>query len=228
MVDTHTLNNETEFAIDKQFKINKYFLFVSFCAYYAFAHYFLQHVINFNTLLFNDLSEQISKERIDELIDQQHKYEWVGYLFITLYFFLRLTLTTLAIYTGCFVINSKVKFSRLFSCVLMAEFVFVLQSVIKLSWLWLNKSTLTVQYVKTFSPASLINIFDYHSLQPWYLYPLQTINLFEILYWFVLAYFVSKEIKRQYWKSIDFILSSYGVALLMWVVLISFLTLNLS
>ncbi len=57
---------------------------------------------------------------------------------------------------------------------------------------------------------------------------LQLVNLFEIAYWLLLADLLKKIINRPFWKSFEFVLSTYGVGLLIWTVFVVFLTLNLT
>jgi len=74
----------------------------------------------------------------------------------------------------------------------------------------------------------------YQGLEPWFIYPLQVLNLFELAYWFVLAYFIGKLAftEKDKGKPMDLglkiVASSYGSALLLWVVVVMFFTLNYS
>lgn len=109
-----------------------------------------------------------------------------------------------------------------------AEGVFIFMAFIKLLFLWFNRGSLSLEYLQFFTPLSLINLFSVGEIDRWYIYPLQTINLFEIVYWFVLAYLLKMEIQKTFWKSFEFVLSTYVVGLIVWVVFVVFLTLNLN
>jgi hypothetical protein len=58
------------------------------------------------------------------------------------------------------------------------------------------------------------------------IYPLQTVNAFELLYWFALAYGISKVTKSDLQGGMKVVLSSYVPALLLWIVFVTFLSLN--
>ena len=54
------------------------------------------------------------------------------------------------------------------------------------------------------------------------------LNLLEVAYWFILAYLIGKELNENIDKGFLIVASSYGVALLIWIVGVMFLTLNMS
>lgn len=85
-----------------------------------------------------------------------------------------------------------------------------------------------MQDIQQFYPLSYINFLDIENIEPWLIYPLQTINLFEIAYFFVLVYGVHKLLKNNYWKSFEITAASYGTGLVIWLGLVMFLTLNLT
>lgn len=59
--------------------------------------------------------------------------------------------------------------------------------------------------------------------------PFQVLNLFELAYWFILAYLLGKELgDDDKDKSLSIVLSSYGTSLLIWVVGVVFLNLYMS
>lgn len=75
---------------------------------------------------------------------------------------------------------------------------------------------------------SALNIIGYEGLQPWFIYPFQVLNLFELAYWVILAYLIGKELNENTDKGMSIVVSSYGVSLLIWVVGVMFFTLNIS
>jgi ABC-type transport system involved in cytochrome bd biosynthesis fused ATPase/permease subunit len=77
-------------------------------------------------------------------------------------------------------------------------------------------------------PLSLLNIFDYTTLNKILIYPFQLLNVFEIIYWIALAYGISKLINNNFDKAFKIVLSSYIPALIVWVVFVMFLTITLN
>jgi hypothetical protein len=129
---------------------------------------------------------------------------------------------------GCFFFNYKLKYKKIFEIVVIAEFVFLLVYVYKIIWFYHFKSDYNFEDLQYLYPLSAINITGYENLDPWWVYPLQVLNLFELAYWLILAYLLSKELKVKFDRGISIVGSSYGVALTIWVMGVMFFTLNMS
>lgn len=56
------------------------------------------------------------------------------------------------------------------------------------------------------------------------MYPLQTLNVFELVYWLLLAKGVSEALNRDFTRSFELVMASYGSALVLWIVTVMFLT----
>lgn len=108
--------------------------------------------------------------------------------------------------------------------VLIAEFVFVLYTMIKLGLLLLKDFSILEQ-IEAFWPLSLFSIFKDQAVPAWLLYPLYTANIAEIAYWIVLAFGLSSLKKTKFLQSLRTVLSSYGGGLLLWVVFLVFMQL---
>ena len=116
----------------------------------------------------------------------------------------------------------------MFNLVVMAEFVFLLVVIFKITWFYFFQQEYTLEDLQYFYPFSALNLVGYKGLQPWFIYPLQILNLIEVVYWLVLAYLLSRELQISAKKGISIVASSYGVSLLIWVVGVMFFTLNMS
>jgi hypothetical protein len=111
---------------------------------------------------------------------------------------------------------------------LWAEGVFMLMELSRVLVLWFHKDSLSLESMQFLTPLSLINFFRAGSVDKWFLYPLQAINLFEIAYWFVLALLIGAELQKPFWKAFEYVLSTYVVSLVVWNVFVVFLTLNMN
>ena len=99
---------------------------------------------------------------------------------------------------------------------------------VKTVWLFFNSDNVGLEYIQYFYPLSAINLVDYKIIAPWSIYAIQILNLFELLYWFVLAFLLTGLLKKNFWSSFEFVLSTYGLGLFFWVVFVVFLSLNFS
>lgn len=192
--------------------------------------FFSKELLNTNELLHNFYSKQLAEDQLEKIIKNQKKWEWVGYVVIPLLILIRSSLVALCLSIGTFLydIERKIPFKQFFRIALIGEFVLVLVGYYKLGYFYFVKTDYTLQDLQQYYPLSYINFLDLDSIQPWLLYSLQTINLFEIAYFFVLVYGMWKLLKNNYSKSFEIVAISYGSGLVIWLGLVMFLTLNMS
>ncbi len=182
-------------------------------------------VLNTEELLANNLSDQLTQNQINDALAFNKKWEWVSYISIPIILSIKITLISAALFIGLFLFNQKATFKRIFTLVTKAEFIFIGVVIIKLVW-FSFKTQYTLEEIQYFYPLSALSIVGYEGLSPWFLYPFQTLNLFELVYWITLAYLIGKEIKISTDKAFKIVASSYGSALLIWIVAIMFISLN--
>ena len=189
---------------------------------------FVKEVLNTDELYISSLADKFTYNQIEEVLNLQQKWQWLGYAIIPLLLLLKISIIAAIIDAGCFFFDKEIKYKQLFNIVVKAEFVFLLVIVFKTIWFYVFQQDYTLEDLQYFYPLSAINITGYQDLLPWFVYPLQILNLFEIAYWVILAYLLGKELKVSTDKGLSIVASSYGVGLLIWVVAVMFLTLNMS
>lgn len=141
---------------------------------------------------------------------------------------IKTSIITLVIYTGVILSSLKVGLRQLFRIVLQAEFIFLLMGFVRFCWFYFFQTDANFTSLGFFQPLSIINFFSPADDLSYLVYPLQLINLFEFSYWLLLAYLLKNLLKKTYWQSFEFVLSTYGVGLVIWIVFVTFLTLNFS
>jgi len=214
--------------INKYLNINKKLAFIILCFLSILIIYISKQIIPIENLYYKSLGEQLSAERIKHILSVSEKRTWLSYVVTPLALTIKFSLVALVLNIGAVLYNFKIGFKKLFGIVLLAEPIFILSSLTKLLWLYFNSHNLTLEYISFFYPLSLTNLFLVNEVPKWLIYPFQIINLFEISYWFILAYLLKDIIKKPFWKSFEFVLSTYGVGLFIWVVCVIFLTLTFS
>ncbi|MEM6736005.1 MAG: hypothetical protein AAGC64_05375 [Bacteroidota bacterium] len=118
----------------------------------------------------------------------------VQYLSVPIFLAWKWTWTTLTLWIGCFMFGYRIHFNQLWKMVMLAEIIFFLPEIAKVIWFSLFSIDPNYNDYLAFYPFSLINFFDYSQIAPKWIYPLKSINLFEMLYWSVLIlgiYFLS-------------------------------------
>lgn len=208
-------------------KKNSLLLFV-FC-FFDFSFAFLsKEFLNLDSLLRQTLSEYLTQEQIHKAFESKSQFVYLGYFFSPLIFLLRVSIIAAILDVGCFFFGKEIKYKKLFNIVVKAEFVFLLVIVSKTVWFYFFQTDYDLDDLQYFYPLSALNIIGYEGLQPWFIYPFQVLNLFELAYWFILAYLIGKELNENTDKGFSIVASSYGVSLLIWIVGVMFFTLNMS
>lgn len=185
-------------------------------------------LLEYDTILSNSLSDQLTQEQLLDYLRLRKDLEWVGYIVMPIILFIKLSLIAAIIDVGCFFFEKEIKYKKLFNIVVKAEFVFLGVIVLKTGWFLFFMPNYTLEDLQYFYPLSLINLIDYREYKTWFIYPLQIVNLFEIVYWFLLANLLGKSLKLSTEKSLTIIASSYGVGLFIWIIAVMFFTLNMN
>lgn len=187
-----------------------------------------EYVLVSDDLLYDFLAKQLSYERINELIAEDKSWKWVTYVFNIILISLKLFLISICLSIGTLVLGIENSFKKLFELIVNAEFIFLILPVLKLLWFSLYQTNYTLEDLQFFSPVSVFSLFNPKDIDPWLTYPLQLLNLFELLYFFALAYQLKEVLGKSLAGSLRFVASTYGVGLLIWVVLVMFLTVSIS
>ena len=139
------------------------------------------------------------------------------YVSIPLIYLWKFTTLGLVIWMGCFLFGYRVTYSQSWGIVLVAEFVFLIPELIKIFW-FLTIQTDPIYYdIQAFYPFSLMNFFNYQELPSRYAYPSKAINLFEPIYWLVLALGIKHFAKRGMKPAWTIVLAFYLPIFLLWI-----------
>ena len=186
-------------------------------------------ILNVDNLIYNKISQSLTSKEILNYLTSKDEWQWVGYFFVPIMVLIKTVLIASTLYIGTFFFSKvEVTFKQLWGFVLTAEFVFLLVPLFKTVWFYFFQTNYTLEDLQYFYPLSALNIVGYTGLEPWFIYPFQTLNLFEFAYWLVLAFYIGKATQTNMDEGLKIVVCSYGSALLLWVVAIMFFTLNYS
>jgi hypothetical protein len=124
------------------------------------------------------------------------------YLSIPLIYLWKFTVLGFLIWVGCFMFGYRITYAQCWGIVMAAEFVFLIPEVLKIAWFMLVDTDPDYYSIRGFYPLSLMHFFDYVTLDKRWAYPLRALNVFEIVYWFYLAYgihYFARKDKRTVW-----------------------------
>ncbi len=186
-------------------------------------------ILDFKELYYNSLAERFTNQQITKIFESQDKWQWVSYAIVPIIVLIKTSLIASALYMGVFFFSkTSIAFKQLWGFVLTSEFVFLLVPVFKTAWFYFFQTNYKLEDIQYFYPLSALNIVGFKGLEPWFIYPFQTLNLFELAYWLILSYYMGKATQSNMDNGLKIVACSYGPVLLFWVVTIMFFTLNYS
>jgi hypothetical protein len=200
--------------------------------------YLSNNLLRIDDRLREDLLNNLSLVQVNQVFEFKSKWGSVSYLIIILIILIKIFFTSFTLFIGLFFFEKKqVVFKKVWEISVNAEFIFLLVPLLKIIWFCFFQTNFKIEDIQYFYPLSALNIVGYKGLDPWLIYPLQTLNLFEVAYWLLLSYYIGKiasptknieENKYPMDFGLKIVASSYGSALLLWVVVVMFFTLNYS
>jgi hypothetical protein len=200
-------------------------LFLGIILIYFLILWLSRNLLLNETVFYNTFSEQLTYERSLMLFDNMMRMSWLSYLMYPLILILKVTSVSIVIYASAFFfdLTDNVSLNSVFKVVLGSEISFLIVGFLKFLWFYFIQTDFTLHDLEFFYPFSLINLFKRSEVQKIWIYPLQTVNLFNILYMFLLSIGLCKVslIKRANAEKI--VLASYIPLLILWNVLIMFL-----
>jgi hypothetical protein len=181
-------------------------------------------------VFYNTYSEQLSYERSMELFEGLKKYSWIGYALIPVVLLIKFSLISIIIYSGIYFcdLHEKISLRKVFGVVIASEIVFLLASLAKFLWFCFFAGNYDLNDMNFFYPLSLGNLFSQSEVDKIWIFPLQILNIFQIIYILLLSYGLYVQTGIQQAKAEKAVLVSYLPGLVIWVTLIMFLTIGSS
>ncbi len=206
---------------------NAWIVFALLCVGYATTAYIQDTMILTKEVFYNTLGEQLTIERIDEMLEKQSEWKWVSYLLIPVVIAFQAFLVTLCLNCGTIMMNYTIRFRPLFTLVLRSSVVFLLMKL-ALTFILLFSKIQVFDDLITTNKFALAGFVDKADVPTWLMYPLSILNIFEAAFWLLLTFGIGRLLQRPFQASLGFVATTYGLGLLMWMVFIIFLQLNLS
>lgn len=210
------------------FSVKRLYLFAILCALIMLNMFLNREFIFTRQLFYQTYGEQVAFERIQSFLDMRDRFSWIGYSLVPVTLLIKAAYVALCIDIGLLFTKYElpISFKKLFGIALVAEFIFVAAGYIKSAWIHFVIQPETLHEVKHFYPLSLG--FLAKDLPNWLAYPVLTANLFELAYIGLVAWGVSLGSGKVYRNAVMLTFSCYGIGLLLWAVLVVFLSINLS
>ena len=155
-------------------------------------------------------------------------FAWVSYIITPILMLLKFSTISVLIYIGVFFndFHKELTLGKIFKVVIISELVFITASITKLLWFIFFAGNYTLDDMGFFYPLSLINLFHRSEVASYWIYPLQTVNIFQVLYILIMVLGLSRvgSLKKEVADRI--VLGTYVPAIAIWIALIMFLTID--
>lgn len=203
--------NSTSTSENPFYAADKRVLFLLLCALTLLLLYIKKAFIENETAAFEFLQDRPEGMVLQIISGLQ-------YLSIPLIYLWKFTVIGFVLWIGCFMFGYRITYAQCWGIVMAAEFVFLIPELLKIGWFMFIDTDPNYYTIRGFYPLSLIQFFDYLTMDKRWAYPLRALNLFEIVYWFALAngvhYFAKKEKRIVWW----IIACGYILIFLLWLV----------
>lgn len=191
--------------IDEQLDFNRKLFFFVLAIFYVVIHFVT------NDLILQNIPGYESLEQ-DGTLTYFHIFNTLNYLWTPFSLLWKFLLTTFLLWMGSFAWGYKISFGRIWSLVMLAEVIFIIPEILKLFALILFPEHWTIAEMRDLYPLSILSLRDYEQVPKAYIYPLQALNLFELMYIFSLATGIAAILKKG-WKP-AFLIVGTGYVLL--------------
>jgi hypothetical protein len=138
------------------------------------------------------------------------------FLSIPIIYLWKFTVIGFIVWVGSFMYGYKLTYSKSWHLVMAGELIFVLAELIKILWIMLFMPQAEYAATRAFYPLSLMNLVDYTKVASQYHYPLKSLNLFELAYWFFLVTGVHTLVGKRLKTSYSIVFSSYVLFFFLW------------
>lgn len=194
---------------------------------YILIIFFIHYLYVTDDLYYQTFGDMYSIERIKNIINIGRKWEWFVYISAPAIIFFRLMYTSICLLTGLYFLNIKIPYWSILNISLKAEVVFLGGSIVTFLYQTIFMDVNTFEDL-SYKPLSLLNVLDKNSLNEIFIYPISFLNVFEFLYWIILAILLTIEINKPFRETLRIVAISYGSGLFLYLLLTMFVILSVT
>ena len=163
-----------------------------------------------------------------ELFSKMKSFAWISYIITLVLMLIKFSAISVLLYIGVFLcdLHKEITLKQIFKVVIISELVFISASIVKLIWFIFFAGNYTLDDMSFFYPLSLINLFNRAEVATYWIYPLQTVNIFQLLYILILALGLSRVSSLKKKDADRVVLGTYIPAIAVWIALIMFISID--
>lgn len=214
--------------LEKYLAIKGWKLFSGVVLLNLFILFLSQTVLIDEIVFFNTYSEQLTYDKAMEVFSKMKSIAWVVYIITPVLMLIKFSAISVLLYIGVFFydLHKQITLGKIFKVVIISELVFIVASITKLLWFIFFAGNYTLGDMSFFYPLSLINLFNRAEVATYWIYPLQTVNIFQVLYVLSLAMGLSRVSSFKKEVADRVVLFTYVPAIAVWIALFMFLSID--
>lgn len=208
---------------EKYFRTNNWIIFLILATIYVVSLNIEFRFIFTDDFYFQSFKNQDSG-KITNFMLKDRELNWVNYLYIPVITIIPAILISLCLFVGTIFNDIKTSFIKLFSISLKSQIIFAINYFVSVLLKWsgfIERNYNNINNNYDFQSARLF--FSNEDLPYWLIYPLQCINITEIIYILFLSVGIRFAIEIKYFKAIGFTTLYYGIGLVIWIIFSVFL-----
>lgn len=189
----------------------------------ALAVMYIQlHIVMTKEMYYESLSERMSIESIDSLLDLQKKYEWIGYAIIPLTLLVQISLVTVCLSIANLITDWELQFRDLFGLVTRAFIVFAFAKIVY-TFTVLGFNVDTLDGLVKGDKGSILAWINLKSINEYLHFPLSYISVWQLGFVAWLAIGLNRLSNRSHADHLKFVGLSYLAGLMILCLLVVFL-----
>ena len=214
--------------LQRYFSLHRFHLFIFIVSGNLILIWLSNSALINEEVFYNAYSEQLTYDRARQLFDGFQSMSWISYVLSPVILLIKFSLISLVLYIGIIFNNLqyKVPLGYVFGVVIASDIIFLTASLTKFFWFYIFAGNYDLNDINFFYPLSLINIFKAAEVEKIWIYPMQTVNLFHIVYLVLLSYGLNNVCKIEKYDSDKIVLLSYLPGLVLWLTLIMFISID--
>lgn len=178
-------------------------------------------------IILDSLVEKYEYDRLIRIMQNREHNSWIFYLLIPIRVFIKIFFVASCLWISIFFAEIKLSFRKLIAVSVGAEIINLVPSLLKIGWFTLIKTEYTLNDLQRFPTFSALSLFEREYVEKYLMYPLHLLSIWELAYWILLAYGLSRVLQKPISEGMRLVAVSYGPALALWVLFVVFLSVNL-
>lgn len=138
------------------------------------------------------------------------------YISIPLIYGWKFLVLAFVVWVGCFSFGYRITYSQCWNIVMGAEVIFFSAEIFKILFFMFLETDPNFHRINSFYPFSLMGFFDHQNIPNRFHYPLKALNLFELLYGYLLITGIRFYSKKGFREALMVVLMTYVPIFLLW------------